>query len=75
MERRPSADLGALLAIFLVIGALYLGRPLLMPLALALLVTFLLGPLVSRLERVGLARTLSVVVVILMLGAAAGGIG
>jgi len=75
MERRPPADLGALLAIFLVIAALYLGRPLLMPLALALLVTFLFAPLVRRLERVGLGRTLSVVMVILTLGAAAGGIG
>ena len=37
MERRSRADLGALLAILLVIAALYLGRPLLMPLALALL--------------------------------------
>jgi len=75
MERRPRADLGALLGIFLVIAALYFGRPLLMPLALALLVTFLLAPLVGRLERIGLGRTLSVVVMLLMLVAAAGGIG
>jgi len=75
MERRPRADLGALLGIFLVIAALYLGRPLLIPLALALLVTFLLAPLVDRLERLRLGRTLSVVVLLLMLGAAAGGIG
>ena len=75
MERRSRADLGALLTIFLVIAALYLGRPLLMPLALALLVTFLPLPLVDRLERVGLGRTLSVVAVLVMLGAAAGGTG
>ena len=75
MERRPRADLGALLGILLAIAALYLGRPLLMPLVLALLVTFLLAPLVGRLERIGLGRTLSVVVMILMLVAAAGGIG
>ncbi|HEY8154016.1 MAG TPA: AI-2E family transporter [Myxococcota bacterium] len=75
MERRPRADLGALLGTFLVIAALYLGRPLLMPLALALLVTFLLAPLVGRLERIGLGRTLSVVVMLLMLVAAAGGVG
>jgi predicted PurR-regulated permease PerM len=75
MERRPRADLGSLLAIFLLIGALYLGRPLLMPLALALMVTFLLAPLVDRLERIGLGRTLSVVMVILLLGTAAGGLG
>jgi predicted PurR-regulated permease PerM len=50
VERRARADLGAVLAICLVIGALYLGRPLLMPLALALLVTFLLTPLADRLS-------------------------
>lgn len=75
MERRSRADLGSLLAILLVIAALYLGRSLLMPLALALLVTFLLAPLVDRLERVGLGRTASVLAVLLMLGATAGGIG
>jgi predicted PurR-regulated permease PerM len=32
-----------------VVGALYLGRDLLVPLALAALLTFLLSPLVSRL--------------------------
>ena len=75
MERRSRADLGTLLSIFLVIAALYLGRPFLMPVALALLVTFLLAPLVDRLERVGLGRMPSVVVLLVMLGAAAGGIG
>jgi predicted PurR-regulated permease PerM len=75
MERRSRADLGSLLAILLVIAALYLGRSLLMPLALALLVTFLLAPLVDRLERVGLGRVPSVLAVLLMLGATAGGIG
>ena len=75
MERRPRANLGALLAILLAIAALYFGRPLLMPLALALLVTFLLAPLVTRLEAIGLGRTLSVVVMLVMLAATAGGLG
>ncbi len=75
MERRSRPGLGTLLSIVLVIAALYLGRPLLMPLALALLVTFLLVPLVDRLQRIGLGRTLSVVVLLLMLGTAAGGVG
>lgn len=75
MERRSRADLGSLLAILLVIAALYLGRPLLMPLALALLVTFLLAPLVDRLERIGLGRVPSVLAVLLMLGATAGAVG
>ena len=75
MERRPRASLGALLAILLAIAALYFGRPLLIPLALAMLVTFLLAPLVTRLEAIGPGRTLSVVVVLVMLVAATGGLG
>ena len=75
MERRPRANLGALLAIILAITALYFGRPLLIPLALAMLVTFLLAPLVTRLEAIGLGRTLSVVVMLVLLSAAAGGLG
>jgi len=75
MERRSRASLGTLLAIILVIAALHLGRPLLMPLALALLVTFLLAPLVGRVERVGLGRAPSVVVVLLVLGVTGGGVG
>jgi predicted PurR-regulated permease PerM len=75
MERRPRATLGALLAVMLAIAALYLARAVLIPLALAMLVTFLLAPLVSRLEGLGLGRTLSVVVLIVMLAAAASGLG
>jgi predicted PurR-regulated permease PerM len=75
MERRPHADLGALLTIVLVIAALYFGRPLLMPLALALLVAFVLSPLVGRLERLGLGRAPSVVLVLLLPIAASGGVG
>jgi predicted PurR-regulated permease PerM len=75
MERRPRPDLGVLLAILLVIAALHFGRPLLMPLALAMLVTFLLAPLVDRFERIGLGRVLSVAMLLVVLLAAAGGIG
>lgn len=60
-----------LLAAF-VISALYLGRDLLVPLALAALLTFLLSPLVTRLQRwVGrIGAVLSVV--LLLLGATVG---
>jgi predicted PurR-regulated permease PerM len=75
MERRPRANLGGLIAILLVIAALYFGRSILIPLALAMLVTFLLAPLVSRLEAIGLGRTLSVVVMLVMLVGVAGGLG
>ena len=75
MERRPRTDFGALATILLVVGALYLGREVLVPLALALFVTFLLAPLVDRLERVGLGRLLSVLMVIVILCAVVSGVG
>ena len=75
MERRPRANLGALLVIVLVIAGLYFGRELLIPLALAILVTFLLSPLVTRLEGLGLGRIPSVVAILVILAGAAGGLG
>lgn len=60
-----------LLAAF-VIGALYLGRDILVPLAMAALLTFLLSPLVTRLQR-WIGRIGAVLaVVLLLLGATVG---
>lgn len=57
----PSLQLaGALVASALVIAALYLGRDILIPLALACLLGFVLSPLVQRLKRWGLPRTAAV---------------
>ncbi len=57
----------------ILIAGLYFGRSLLIPLALAALLGFLLDPLVRRLCRWGLPRLLSVgLVVLLALGALAG---
>jgi len=75
MERSRSTDLATLIAVIAVIAALYLGRAVLMPLALALLVTFLLAPLVSRLERWKLGRVPAVVAVCVLLGGVAFGVG
>lgn len=75
MERSRSTDLATLIAILAVIAALYLGQAVLMPLALALLVTFLLAPLVSRLERWKLGRVPAVVAVCVLLGGVASGVG
>ena len=50
----------------LVIAALYFGRDLLIPLALATLLGFLLDPLVDRLKRWGLPRVVAVMVVVVM---------
>lgn len=63
-----------LLVTVTVIGALYLGREVLVPLALAMLLTFLLAPVVARLQR-WLGRVGAVVVVVLALVAVAVGGG
>ena len=51
---------------FLVIAGLYFSREVLIPLALAILLSFVLTPLVSWLERVGLPRPASVLIVVLI---------
>src|SRR4051812_41174323 len=57
-----------------VIAMLYFARDLLIPLALAALLTFLLAPIVSRIER-WLGRICAVLVVVLMIFAGLGGAG
>lgn len=49
----------------LIIGALYFGREILMPLALAFLLGFVLEPLVRRLRRIGLPQVPAVALVVL----------
>src|SRR3954471_20282045 len=53
-----------LASICVVVAALYFAQEVLIPLALAVLVTFLLAPLVTRLERWKLGRVPSVIVVV-----------
>lgn len=60
----------------LVLAALYFGRQVLIPVALAAFLTFVLSPLVTRLQRAGLGRTISVLatvglVLLLVLGVGA----
>ena len=62
-----------LLGAFVVCG-LYFGRELLVPLALAALLTFMLAPLVTRLQR-RLGRVASVLLVVAMIFAATGAVG
>ena len=62
-----------LLGTFVVCG-LYFGRELLVPLALAALLTFMLAPLVTRLQR-RLGRVTSVLLVVAMIFAATGAVG
>jgi len=64
----------AILLMAFVIAVLYVGRDVLIPIALAALITFLLSPVVGRLER-WLGRIASVLLVVLMLFALIGAIG
>lgn len=68
---KPLAVLAGLIA---AIAALYLARGVLIPIALAILLTFLVHPAVARLVRLGLGRVLSVGVVVTMLFATLGGV-
>ncbi|HEU4618525.1 MAG TPA: AI-2E family transporter, partial [Gammaproteobacteria bacterium] len=64
------------LAIFaMVCGLLYFGQVVLIPVALAALVAFLLSPLVTRVDRLGLPRVASVFLVAGLATAILGGIG
>jgi predicted PurR-regulated permease PerM len=59
----------------LVIAFFYWARAVLIPLALAVLLTFLLNPVVKRLQRLGLWRVPSVVLVVILASSLLGGIG
>jgi predicted PurR-regulated permease PerM len=71
-SRNGLPTLGALV---LVTAALYFGRPLLMPIALALLLSFCMAPLVLRIERIGVGRLLSAIAVTLLIGSLLAGVG
>src|SRR5438132_3590178 len=51
-------------SLVLVVAALYLGKPILVPLALAVLITFVLSPIVMLLQRGGLKRVPAVLAVV-----------
>lgn len=62
-----------LLAVAVVVTALYFGRDLLIPLALATLLAFVLAPLTVRIRRLGIPQAVAVtVVVVVTLGALVG---
>ena len=61
--------------LFGTIAALYLARAILIPLAFALILTFVLSPVVALLERTRIGRAPSVAVTVLVLMAAAGCVG
>src|ERR1700728_3782999 len=76
IERRPTVvapaetpGLSGLLTLavaVVVVAGLYLGRTVLIPITLAVLLSFLLAPIVNLLRRVHLGRVLSVIVAVLL---------
>ena len=76
-DDRPGAASGSttFLVVLIVIAVLYFARTVFVPLGLAILLSFLLTPLVTRLQRWGLGRISSVVCVVLFLLVVAGVIG
>jgi predicted PurR-regulated permease PerM len=80
MRAMKNASTGALVGIWMilltafVVAILYVGRQLLIPLALAAMLTFLLAPLVGYIER-WIGRIAAVLIVVAMLFSVVGGVG
>ncbi|MDF2781232.1 MAG: hypothetical protein K0S96_1036 [Geminicoccaceae bacterium] len=71
----PASPAAMVAAIVVVVGALYLGRDILIPLALAILLSFMLAPVAIRLRRLGLGRIPAVLAIVLLLFVALAGLG
>jgi predicted PurR-regulated permease PerM/CheY-like chemotaxis protein len=71
----PVSSVAMVGAIVVVVGALYVGSDILIPLALAILLSFMLRPVVIRLQRFGLGRIPAVLAVVLLLFVALLGLG
>jgi len=74
-ERRQSSNARILFVAIVVIAVLYLAKPVVVPIALAILFAFLLSPIVSLLERTFLRRTGAVVLSLSLAVAGFGGGG
>lgn len=68
----PNASTSGVLLAIAIIGALYLGRVVFIPLALAALFSILLSPVIAFLERIHIPRFLAILLVVLVL---LGGVG
>ena len=66
------ANIGGVVLVFAIVAALYFAREILIPLAFALTLTFLLTPAVTFLEKLRLGRVLPVILTVLVSMAAAG---
>ena len=67
--------LSVIASIVLVIASLYWAQAVLIPLALAILVTFLLNPVVNVLQRHGLGRTLAALLVVVFVSVSLAAVG
>ena len=70
----PSAGLGPLGVAALLIAALYVGREVFVPVALAILLSFVLAPAIRLLQRVRIPRAIAVVSVVVVAFAAITGL-
>ncbi|MCI0363042.1 MAG: AI-2E family transporter [Phycisphaerales bacterium] len=79
MANRPGSNIGSgfitFLAIVIVVAVLYVAKAVLLPIAVAVLLSFILAPLVIRLQRLGLGRVFSVVIVTILSFSAIGVLG
>jgi predicted PurR-regulated permease PerM len=66
---------GSIVTIVILVAALYFGKELFVPLALAALFSFLLAPIVHGLERLRLGRIVAVVLTTLLVSAGIGALG
>lgn len=64
----------ALVPVAIVVAALYFGRPVFVPLALAMFFAFVLAPLVARLRTFGLDRSISVMIAVVAATLVVGGV-
>lgn len=75
-RRLPLLQVAAgVVIVVLVVASLFWARTVLMPVALAILLTFVLNPVVTALHRCGLGRTPAVLLVVILAGVLLGGIG
>src|SRR5690242_2068600 len=69
-----SKRLAGLATFMLVVAALYLGKPVLIPLTIAILLTFVLNPIVDALRRWHLPRPVAVFFVVISVFSAVGSV-
>ena len=70
----PAAGLGPLGVAALIVAALYVGREVFVPVALAVLLSFVLAPLIRLLQRARVPRVMAVLAVVIVAFAAISGI-